>query len=410
MSKFKNNLVIFFSTIFIFFILLNDHTFYSDYFDNISTLFLVLSFASLLVVVCLIHKMFLNPTLLIIVLVWSLCVLIPCVIAGANRMLFVRFAYWITIFIFLCLLHSGKVDYKIVLFKVFKIYCIWCLITYFYCIFNLDFLPKTLTSDKLLYNWYSVDFYGWIIYKPVVKFTIGDFSVIKLYSPFGEPGLVQMYFNFSLIYLLYFKETKTIKRRKIWIFLFAISILLSFSMIGIVIMMISFIFYFKKKKRYILLVLAAAIGIVVFTQLIYQKIGTDSFGQRSNDYLIMFDEIEKNFPFGIGLGNISSLDYSKNQINQYYESFGFYSGLLYPILQYGIFGFAYYIMLVVALCRFSKNNTTNFVFASFLLLTLLTQPQADECFILMFLFQGAISISVNKNYQIVRKSSLTNYA
>ena len=72
----------------------------------------------------------------------------------------------------------------------------------------------------------------------------------------------------------------------------------------------------------------------------------------------------------------------------------FIAGLLYPLAQYGIFGLVYYYALYKSILHLDnykgENKISQVAFAVFILMTLLTEPQADEPIILCFIFDGII--------------------
>lgn len=383
----RNVLLKYSSTLFFLFIFLNDHTFYSDFFDQTSTYFLIIATFFLAASVITSQKIYTNARMWLIFFFWAVCVLIPCLYAGMTSLVFVRFCYWIALLLMLLVLEKSSFDYRESLFCATKILCIWCFVCYFYTLFGFDFLPVTNVSDELLYNWFKVELNGYLIYKNLVNFSFGGFSIIKLYSPLGEPGIACMYFNFAIIWLLFFTDVKNSKNR-IWLLLFSGAVILSLSMIGIIVFFSILIIYMLKRGK-IGFVLLLSIPIIAFSSiLIIQKLGTESFFQRSNDYVVMYNVIANNLPFGIGLGNIDSIQPSMLEIGT--ELVGFYCGLLYPLAQYGLFGIFYYCMLFISCRNFSDNRFGKYAFFVYFFLTLLTQPQADECFILSFIFAGII--------------------
>lgn len=377
----------FFSILFFLFIFLNDHTIYSDFFGSVGSVFLIIATISLAIVCVLSRKMYSNNKMWLILLLWLFSVLIPCLMAGITKLVYVRICYWTASLIALLVLYKNNIDYKEVLLNVVKILCIWCLINYLYTILEFDFLPVTNVSDELLYNWYSVELNGFLIYKNLVSFTFGTLKIIKLYSPLGEPGIACMYFNFAVMYILFFQEKN--KRNKIWLFIFSLAIFLSVSLIGIIVYFAILMYYMFYRKQYALIFVFGIISVAIAMVLIIQKIGTLSYTNRTSDFGFMYNTIINNLPFGIGLGNIDSLEKTLT-IAYETEGVGFYCGLLYPLAQFGVFGLVYYFMMLKSIKFFSEIKYARNAFALYILLTLLTQPQADECFIVCFLFSGLI--------------------
>ena len=395
--KLKQNTILKYSTaLFFLFIFLNDHTVYSDFFESTGTYFLIIATFFLLVATIIVHRIYTNGRMWLIFFGWTISVIIPCIIAGITSLVFVRFCYWIALLLMLLVLEKTEIDYRDSLLCAVKILCIWCFVCYFYTLLGWDFLPVTNVSDKLLYDWFKVELNGYLIYKNLVTFSFGGLSVIKLYSPLGEPGIASMYFNFAVIWLLFFKDT-SIRKNRIWLFLFSIAIILSLSMIGIIVYFSIIIIYAVKRGKIVFIFLLSIPIVVASAILILQKLGTESFFQRTNDYAVMYNVIINNFPFGIGLGNLDSIQPSAI-LGMNTELIGFFCGLLYPLAQYGILGIYYYRMVFIGFKNFSADRFAKYAFFIYFFLTLLTQPQADECFILSFVFAGIIKHCRNYLY------------
>lgn len=374
------------SSLFFLFIFLNDHTIFSDFFDQTSTYFLLIATSLIILSLLISKKLHSNNIMWKFFICWLCTVILPCIVAGITNLFFVRICYWFATLIMLLILKYNSIDYMGVLFKTIKIFCVWTLICYIYTILDCNFLPISNVSNDLLYNWYNVELHGYVIYKNLVTFSLGNFSIIKLYSPLGEPGIACMYFNFAVLYLLFFNKNEKEKR---WFLIISLAIVLSFSLIGIAIFCAILAYYALYRKKYKYLFLFSFLAIIPISILVIQKLTTLSFTNRTSDYVFMFNTIKDNFPFGIGLGNIDNLDKTLT-IAYDTEAVGFYCGLLYPLAQYGIFGFFYYYVMHMTFSEYSKSKYIRIAFSIYFLLTLLTQPQADECFILIFLFSGVI--------------------
>lgn len=378
---------------------LNDQTIYSNYFEGAGDYFLLVAVACILFLIVKVRKITWSSRYILTLMLWFISVLFPCIIGGFTRFAFVKFCYWLTLIVFLLILSARKIDYRESLFLACKIFCIWSLMCYVYTVFNMDFLPVTNISDQKAYNWFDVKLYLYFISKPLSHFTLGTFSLLRLDKPFGEPGIAQMYFNFALVWLLFF-ETKG-KRRKIWIVLFSIGVFLSLSLIGYVIYFSILMAYCLSKKNRFAILMVTIFFLCVLVLMIIQKVGTFSYEDRTADYVFMFETIFDNLPFGIGLGNTSKLEHwvveSTGTI-----STGFYCGLLYPFAQYGVLGLVYYYMFGIAIKNFSQNKWARIGFGCFIVLTLLTEPQADEPFIVCFLFAGLLK-------RCIRRRNITVY-
>jgi len=400
----KSKIVFTLSVVFFLFLFLNDNTIYSLYFRNYSSMFLLLSIVVLFFLLFISHKILLIKRYMTFIFVWLLAVLLSCCLNGLNNFVFVRLSYWSVVLVAICVIKANGIDYIEVLYVITKVYCVWGLICYLYTVFNFSFIPVTDVSSSLLYKWYKIELYGYIISKPITHLSVGSISLLRLDRPFGEPGIAQMYYNFGLLCnLFYFNNMKQKKVKWFWFILFSLATILSFSLTGyfiyLVIIMI-YLLYRKKRKLFLLFLL---LSLVVAYTMVTQKVDTVSYSDRLQDYTFMFDAIIHNLPFGIGIGNTGNLDhYIVAETGE--KAIGFYCGLLYPLAQYGFLGFFYYYVFIRTGKSFSNNIYANVVFWVYMSLTLLTEPQAEEPFIMCLLFGGLLLSFINKN-ELERKTS-----
>lgn len=401
----KSKIVFLLSVLFFFFLFLNDNTIYSMYFRNISSSFLVLSVVFLILLFFVSRKILFVKRFFIFVSIWLLSIFLCCCLTGLNNFVFVRLSYWSVILLVICILKASDIDYVEVLFLVTKIYCIWGLICYLYTLLNLSFLPTTNVSTSLLYKWYKIELFGFVISKPITHLTLGAVSLLRLDRPFGEPGIAQMYYNFGLICVLfYFQKIKKKWSNWVWMILFSIAIILSFSLTGYFIYLVIIMVYLLSRKMYKLFSLFVLLALAVAYTMVTQKVDTVSYSDRLQDYSFMFNTIFQNLPFGIGIGNTGMLEhYVVAQTGE--KAIGFYCGLLYPLAQYGFLGFFYYYVLIRSGRHFSKNIYTNVALIIYLILTLLTEPQAEEPFIVCILLGGLLLSFTNNNILIKERRS-----
>ena len=401
----KSKIVFLLSVLFFFFLFLNDNTIYSMYFRNISSSFLVLSVVFLILLFFVSRKILFVKRFFIFVSIWLLSIFLCCCLTGLNNFVFVRLSYWSVILLVICILKASDVDYVEVLFLVTKIYCIWGLICYLYTLLNWSFLPTTNVSTSLLYKWYKIELFGFVISKPITHLTLGAVSLLRLDRPFGEPGIAQMYYNFGLICVLfYFQKIKKKWSNWVWMILFSIAIILSFSLTGYFIYLVIIMVYLLSRKMYKLFSLFVLLALAVAYTMVTQKVDTVSYSDRLQDYSFMFNTIFQNLPFGIGIGNTGMLEhYVVAQTGE--KAIGFYCGLLYPLAQYGFLGFFYYYVLIRSGRHFSKNIYTNVALIIYLILTLLTEPQAEEPFIVCILLGGLLLSFTNNNILIKERRS-----
>lgn len=374
----------------LFFVLvfLNDTTVYNVYFGDISSKFTIGACIILTFFIILSKKIYIGKKFWFFIVFWLTTILISCSMAGVTNFLFIRIAYWTITVIMVSTMYVAGINLKDTIYTVSKIFCIWCLACYFYTCFGFDFLPVTHTSEDLAYNFYRIDLYGFFISKPISHISITSFlTFLRLDRPFGEPGIAQIFMNYGLIYNIFFIENK--KERK-WFYLFTLGSLCSFSLIGYAILLSIFFFKLYKEKKYVLLFMFVFVALSIGSIMIIEKMSSFSYSDRMEDYTHMFNTIVDNLPFGIGIGNTGNIErYKDTEFSK-----GYYCGLLYPLMQYGLWGIVYYWALFKSIIYNSnnkKNKVIKYVLGIFIVLTLLTEPQADEPIILCFIFDGLIN-------------------
>lgn len=396
----KNTILYKLAVLFFVFVFLNDTTVYNVYFDDISRLILITAVFFAFVFIFVSRRFRINNRFILFVLFWFICTLIPCVLAGLTRFYFVRICYWILTMIVVLGIHTEKLDLKRIIYDVCKVFCVWCLICYFYTSLDLHFLPVTNVSSQLAYNWYSVKLHGYLVSNNISHFflpVVG--SLYRLDRPFGEPGIAQIFMNYGIIYNLFFIDKG--KRQKVWIVLFVLGTVLSFSLIGYLILLVIMFVKLYRDKNYGLMILCSVFAVFIGMIMIIEKLASYSYGDRISDFSFMFKTIIQSFPFGIGIGHTGELEHVVLENGS--TSIGFYCGLLYPLAQYGVFGLVYYWALFKALKSIADQDVrrdrkfAHLAFAAFILLTLLTEPQADEPLILCFVFEGLLLYFENKH-------------
>lgn len=392
-AKIKERTLRILSVLFFIFIFLNDTTVYNVYFEEFSDIFIIFSCIVLFIFIIITGKIFVNLKYWAFIIFWLFTVTLSCSLAGISRMFYIRICYWTVTVLMITHMYIAKINFKSILYSVCKIFCIWCLICYFYTSLELSFLPITHTSDKLAYNFYQINLHGFFISNPISHMTIpGIFSLYRLDRPFGEPGIAQIFMNYGIIYYFFFSSQN--KKEKIWFCLFTIGSILTFSLTGYIILLSIFMLKIYKEKKYMLFFFFAIIAGFIAAVMIAQKITTFSYSDRTNDYSVMMKTIVDNLPFGIGIGNVSK--FSNLEVQDKSElSIGFYCGLLYPLMQYGILGIVYYYALYKSIKYISYTDSkekkiSNIAFLVFVMITLLTEPQADEPIIVSFIFDGLI--------------------
>lgn len=392
----KEKIILLIFTIAFFLLFLNDHTIYSVFFDNYTSILTVIAALLFIIGIFLVGKIYSNVKFWISIVLWLICVTISCVLYGVNRMYYVRIVYWFVVIFSITSIYLCGIDFKKIFYNVAKIFLIWALVNYCINLYGIEKLPITDTASELLYKWYDVNLYQFFFSKCFSHLTIGGMSFLRLDRPFGEPGIAQMYFNFAILYILFCSNEKKSKKN-FWLVLFSAGSLLSFSLTGYIIYLFLFLVYFYKKKRYSLVFIMSFISFIIVLLMFTAKTETFSYSDRSADLRLMLNTIMTNLPFGIGLGNANSIDRAMfNELGDL--SVGFYCGLLYPLSEYGLFGLLYYFILLYSIFHFSREKEACVAFAIYILITLFTEPQADEPFIVAFLISGLVLYSEEKKY------------
>lgn len=341
-SKKEKNLKIL-AVCFFVLIFLNDTTVYNVYFETFSNIFVGISCCILLIFIASTGKLFINKKFWAFIFFWFITVLTSCLIAGFTRMTFVRICYWTVTITMVTQMYLAKIDLKSTIYSVCKIFCIWCLLCYFYASFNLNFLPTTHVSKELAYNHYSIKLYGGIISIPISHIRLpGSISLYRLDRPFGEPGIAQIFMNYGIIYYSFILKESTKKEKK-WFYLFVLGSILTFSLTGYIILFSILIFKLYQEKKYTYCFIFSFIAIVIGSFMVFQKVNTFSYSDRTGDYKFMISTIFENLPFGIGIGNTNSLEHYIIEGTDN-ESIGFYCRIIIS------FSTIWYIWIGILLC------------------------------------------------------------
>ena len=256
---------------------------------------------------------------------------------------------------------------------------------------DLGFLP---TTDVYVTWWgQKRPLYALVFMRLYQSMTIMGTEVNKLSYPLYEAGIAEIFTNYCVFYMLYYGRKK--KFRIVGIVFFVITSFLTFSLIGIITLFVILALYFIRTKRVISILFFIAIAFFVCSYFIIEKLDSSSYNERTNDYNYIFKIIIDNFPFGIGLGNLESVqDYSSSD-----TSVGFYSGLFSPLAYIGVFSVVYYYGLIK--CLVNMLNERGFFgrlsFSILIILALLTQPIAFISIMNVIIING---LYCNRNARI----------
>lgn len=378
----------------LFLLIISSTTIYSYYFTTISNIFLVIGgLITLLLMILQYNKKIISIHAITSSIVYLFLISIPSILNGISTSLFYYYFKFIILFFLLSLFYYNKISLYNTLYNIMKIFLVWGFLNYFITFFNISFLPKTST---FLTEWGgSYDLYLFIFFKNTQNsFEIFGMDIQRLHSPFSEPGVTQFFFNLGLIFSLFFNNRKT--NRKIWICLFSLGIILSTSLIGIFIWLCIFLIYLISKKKFIKLILSFGIFSIILTIFIIQKIDTISYIDRLSDFDFIFSTASNHFPFGIGIGNRGNIGNRIDVMTGELTNVDFFSGLFTPLVYFGIFSIAFYVMLFIACNMFSNNRFMNLSFSILILFTLLTEPLSLAIISILFIVNGIIRESCFK--------------
>lgn len=185
-------------------------------------------------------------------------------------------------------------EYSNVIYKISVLFiCIYLAIILFG-----DVIPYSLVNPSK--NLFQYRNYFGIVFQLQKQSYLFSSVLYRLHGFTWEPGQYQLYLNLALYYFLFFKEYE--KKR---IYTLIVSIILTFSTMGILILALQIlikILFFKKGKLFLLAKFALAIVIIVAAYSVFrEKTLSGSFELRSLDFLNSIEAIKSNFIFGSGI-------------------------------------------------------------------------------------------------------------
>lgn len=185
-------------------------------------------------------------------------------------------------------------EYSNVIYKISVLFiCIYLAIILFG-----DVIPYSLVNpSKNLFQYRN--YFGIVFQLPKQSYLFSS-VIYRLHGFTWEPGQYQLYLNLALYYFLFFKEYE--KKR---IYTLIVSIILTFSTMGVLILALQIlikILFLKKGKLFLFAKFALAIVIIVAAYSVFQeKMLFGSFEVRSLDFLNSIEAIKSNFIFGSGI-------------------------------------------------------------------------------------------------------------
>ena len=291
---------------------------------------------------------------------------------------------------------SKKINILEKINKIIVAIAVYSLFTYLF-LDVLKLLPHTMEviNNKPYKVWFGLHFHGqetdWYSYR-----------VVRNNSIFWEPGVWQMYLNFSLIYQLFIKP----KANRFAVTVLLINLVTTFSTTGILTSaIILLIRYIKVKPRskwtlflkYYFLVPLIVGGVILGSYILNQKInagGTRSFNLRMDDLLVGLELFFQKPFFGWGFLNNSGYEAITGTPNNS-------NGLVSMFFHQGILGILFYFIPLFALMKhiFAKEQLfLGFVITLYVLVSSAAEPIMYANYINLFICLGVVCILDNKTF------------
>jgi hypothetical protein len=241
------------------------------------------------------------------------------------------------------------------------------------------------------------------IFNYMSQTNLSYFNIYRNQGLFWEPGVLQVFIN-----LLIFLSLYVYKERKIY-FLSILTIISTFSTIGILIafiMVLNYYFINSKldlKRLLFFIPIGIIIGFILYINIMEKLYGSGvhSSGLRYLDFIYGLNIIS-NYPLmGIGydqnlyisMVNDSIIDFT-NMSESLIKNRGNTNGILSSAIYLGI---PFSLFMIYSLYRQIVIGNKNIVFILFLL-TLLSEPLIFTNFFLLIIFSGLVSSIVKVNY------------
>lgn len=372
------------------FMTLNVSTIYSYYFVPLSRFFLLLG--GILTLVCMIISNYTKTSkkAFQILCLWSI-VVIFCTFNGGFSSSSINYLVKVfIIYLLIDMLLTAGIEPLNIMFKICRFMTYWALINYLLLdVLHVHFLPSI---SQFSTSWgYVYKLYLGVFMENTQRIYFFGEIIKRLHVPFSEPGVAQLFFNFTFFYILFIKEKKS-KKDRFTLFISLLTIVMSNSLTGFLILGSMVLFYCIKKKKLFLITLLSLVIFIVGFYMINEKLTSDSYLDRRGDYVHMISNAIDNLPFGIGIGNTDALEPRINDATGEYASNSNFCGLLSPLLYFGFFSIIYYVLIYfsIAYYSFSTEKYAKLCLAVIILITLFTEPLALTSFFIYFELNGLL--------------------
>jgi uncharacterized membrane protein YuzA (DUF378 family) len=234
-------------------------------------------------------------------------------------------------------------------------------------------------------------------------------SGITLPRNFGiywEPGLYQVYLNLMLLYVLF----KTKKNLLLLIYL-GINIFFTFSPTGYITSFAIILFYSMRNNEGVWKKTVFAIVGIIALYLVYPyfekfmdfKRSTSSYEWRMQDIINGFQTFIKNPILGIGT---SQIQYKSLFLSQYGVEHGNTNGLVSIPMEFGIFGIAFYSLLLFRSGNFFAQKygiSFRLCYMAWLICSLINEPIHTSEMLMLLMAVGMITHK--KSYHLVKNNT-----
>ena len=374
----------------LFFMLLNVSTIYSYYFKNLSNIFLLLGGFITILGGLLSKNSTTSRKAIIILFLWSAAVIVCSVFGGfSNSSINYLIKVFIMYFIIDIALHKG-IEPLAILYRVCKFMTIWAVVNYILMdILQIRFLPSVSSFST---SWgYTYNLYLGVFMENTQKIHFFGNIIKRLHVPFSEPGVAQLFFNYTLFYILFIKKN-IIKKDFYILFISVLAIIMSNSLTGFLILGSQVLVYCIKHKKVFLITLLSIIVFIIGFYLIADKLSSDSYLDRSGDYIHMITNAFDNLPFGIGIGNADALEPRINNATGEYANNSNFCGLISPLLYFGVFSIIYYVILFYSFRYYSYKTDiySKISLAAIVIITLFTEPLSLTSFFAFLELNGLV--------------------
>lgn len=218
----------------------------------------------------------------------------------------------------------------------------------------LSYIPITNTNNNY---WKPFNLHLFLFFDNLSSIHVFSYTFVRLSSPFSEPGVAAVFFNFGFFYSALISKKR--KNTFIWECVFALCLLLTMSMWGYLVFLLEFFLNLtSRKKRGMTLPLLILI-LVLCSILIINKIGTFSYNDRIIDFKEMLLKAFDCLPFGTGFGDVEKYLRFDSSTGEMYSVYGNYCGLLHPLLYLGFASIYYYYLMIEATKNFNSNGKTS---------------------------------------------------